>query len=1374
MKCNCNAQTRSRLAMRNQRRAGWLVAALLSGAATTNTVIADDQLRLPAAQASYNIPSGPLGRALSTYASSAGVILAFDPALTQGKTTDGLQGRYSLSNGFARLLEGTGLEVVADASGRHTLRRAVVATQPAVQGQGYPKKSEKPAITTKDVNVRAERFKQIGPLPGLMLSKEQIAGNIQSITAEQIKQSHSLSLSELMNTHLQSVNVNDYQGNPFQMDVTYRGFTASPQLGTPQGLSVFFDGIRVNEPFGDVVNWDLIPMNALAGMDVFPGSNPLFGLNTLGGALVVRSKSGFTDEGVEADILTGSFGRKQLQASGGWNNGTFGAFGAVNLFLEDGWRVNSPSKVNQAFGKLEWQGDRASLALSSLAVVTKLVGNGTLPVEMGRVDPTANFTSPDETQNRLSQWQLSGIFDVTDSFNITGQVYRRSSNRHSNTGDIIDDEAFSKSSFATRRAAPGETIVCGYVDSNGDKLPDYYVEQADATTGQPLTPWLTAYYAGQNPPDSLLDSGTFNQTLPGDFLALAQYVETQRTLPDFPYDPNTGGIIQYYTGTPAEVQSAYYIDSATGIMNVLVFKKPFNEASCTSSAIHLNGDYSKLYTNNPDGSPNYVLRDGRSGTSAGGYAGYIDGTPTAVITDSKIDQTASGASLQLNWNLDRHKFMVGASMDSSGAKYIGKQRLGLLDADRNVYSDPASLGEEFFAADHDVTINDFDGNSLTKSLYLSETWSPTDTLNFSFSGRYNHTATKNTLAPLQNNGGEITLTKAFLNHFADYAVCTGADPATCNHDLSHPEPNTRIALLPAETEKFTYRSFNPAFGMTWQATPRLNIYGNWGQGTRVPSVIELGCAYDDTPVIVGTDWHTGNPIYKPRSLAINNACTLPTALSGDPFLPQVKARTFEVGSRGKFSSLLEWNISAYRTNLYNDIYMVGVTPELSFFQDVGETRRQGVEFGLNGEYGRSDFRLNYSLTEATFQSNFKMISPNNSSRNVDERSKEYGMVAVNPGDFMPGIPLNNLNASWGYKLTPKWKMRLNMVAHGGSYVRGNENNDHAKGPGRSYVTSQYNPATQIWENVSVKEPDYTTNGRVPGYAVFNLSTSYDLGKGWSVNALVNNLLDKKYSTAGRLGLNPFAPSIHGLIGASGFNYNSSEWLGTQFTSIGAPRGVWVSLNYDFDASKKYDPPPSTISMTEPDRLIPEEAPLTEQELAVQRAISTTRSLPVLKNAAGGKLASGLSGASLSPAEKQVSDAIEAWRSAWQGGDSATYLGSYAESFADLEDANHQAWMQKKQMQFDHDKSPTVQLENLLVAAQGKRVTAIFTQKYASDTRHDVVRKALEFEQVGERWVITRELLLHAPRAQKPSLGRNAGNGLTNVNAMNTASNAEVK
>ena len=115
-----------------------------------------------------------------------------------------------------------------------------------------------------------------------------------------------------MNRALGSVYVNDIQNNPLQPDVNYRGYTASPLLGTPQGMSVYMDGVRLNQPFGDVVSWDLIPREAISTMTLMPGSNPVFGLNTLGGALAVRTKDGFTDPGYSVELNYGSNSRRQV------------------------------------------------------------------------------------------------------------------------------------------------------------------------------------------------------------------------------------------------------------------------------------------------------------------------------------------------------------------------------------------------------------------------------------------------------------------------------------------------------------------------------------------------------------------------------------------------------------------------------------------------------------------------------------------------------------------------------------------------------------------------------------------------------------------------------------------------------------------------------------------------------------------------------------------------------------------------------------------------------------------------------------------------------------------------------------------------------
>ena len=142
-----------------------------------------------------------------------------------------------------------------------------------------------------------------------------------------------------------SVSVNDAQNNPFQPDVQFRGFTASPLLGLPQGLSVYVTGIRFNEPFGDTVNWDLIPEGAVERMTLHSGSNAVYGLNTLGGAISLRTKTGFTAPGHTVEVAGGSWGRHWQEVTSGWNNGTVGYFVDLKSFYEDGWRDYSPTDV---------------------------------------------------------------------------------------------------------------------------------------------------------------------------------------------------------------------------------------------------------------------------------------------------------------------------------------------------------------------------------------------------------------------------------------------------------------------------------------------------------------------------------------------------------------------------------------------------------------------------------------------------------------------------------------------------------------------------------------------------------------------------------------------------------------------------------------------------------------------------------------------------------------------------------------------------------------------------------------------------------------------------------------------------------------------
>ena len=144
-----------------------------------------------------------------------------------------------------------------------------------------------------------------------------VPANVQIYTSKELGQQRQASIGEYLEQNPTSVTINSSQGNPHQADINFRGFTASPLVGTPQGLSVFQDGVRINEPFGDVVNWDLLPQSAIASIQLIPGSNPAFGLNTLGGALSVYTKSG------------GSYPGGSLEAYGGSFLNTFGGSGTV-------------------------------------------------------------------------------------------------------------------------------------------------------------------------------------------------------------------------------------------------------------------------------------------------------------------------------------------------------------------------------------------------------------------------------------------------------------------------------------------------------------------------------------------------------------------------------------------------------------------------------------------------------------------------------------------------------------------------------------------------------------------------------------------------------------------------------------------------------------------------------------------------------------------------------------------------------------------------------------------------------------------------------------------------------------------------------------
>ena len=246
------------------------------------------------------------------------------------------------------------------------------------------------------------------PLPGLELPQDRIAAPVQTATSTQIERSGALSIADFMSRRFGSVHVNDIQGNPFQPDVSYRGYTASPLLGTPQGLSVYVDGIRLNQPFGDIVSWDLMPRSAIASIALMPGSNPLFGLNTLGGAIAVRTKDGWSHPGSSLQLTAGSHGRAQAEVeSGGSNAIGLAWYGTANVFRDSGWRDDSPSRIGQLFVKLGWRSGTTQATLTASAASTDLHGNGLQDEQLLATRQASVYTRPDQTRNRAGLLSLA-------------------------------------------------------------------------------------------------------------------------------------------------------------------------------------------------------------------------------------------------------------------------------------------------------------------------------------------------------------------------------------------------------------------------------------------------------------------------------------------------------------------------------------------------------------------------------------------------------------------------------------------------------------------------------------------------------------------------------------------------------------------------------------------------------------------------------------------------------------------------------------------------------------------------------------------------------------------------------------------------------
>jgi iron complex outermembrane receptor protein len=317
---------------------------------------------------------------------------------------------------------------------------AAVALLPVVAAAQAPPGSEPvPAITLSPVEVIAT-----SPLPGVGIDRDKVPGTARSLGAENFARTASPYVTETLFQRIPDISLSDPNGNSAVQELSYRGFAASPLQGTPQGLAVYMSGIRLNEAFGDTVNWDLIPTNAISRADVWT-NNPVFGLNALGGAVSLQMKNGFNYQGFEAEIQGGSFGRRSAAAEYGGRFGDYAAYLAGQGVHDDGWRFKTPTDLARVFGDFGWRDDRTELHLITLAAASAAGTAAATPIQLLDRDIRSVYTTPQSTDNQAFLLGLNGKSALTSTWSLQGSAYVREFRQHHIDGNFADNERCSNS-----------------------------------------------------------------------------------------------------------------------------------------------------------------------------------------------------------------------------------------------------------------------------------------------------------------------------------------------------------------------------------------------------------------------------------------------------------------------------------------------------------------------------------------------------------------------------------------------------------------------------------------------------------------------------------------------------------------------------------------------------------------------------------------------------------------------------------------------------------------------------------------------------------------------------------------------------------------
>jgi iron complex outermembrane receptor protein len=344
----------------------------------------------------------------------------------------------------------------------------VIATTPAPAGPRRPARTA-PAPTRGTQQTPAQTAAPPAPSEPGVIDRDKFPSTTQTLTPQDFDPSKSVSVPDALMRVVPSVSIGDTAVNPFQPDVQYRGFLASPTVGAPQGLAIYQNGVRINEAFGDTVNWDFIPERAIRRLDVVP-SNPIFGLNAIGGAISIEMKNGFNYTGREIEGIVGSFGRRAVGAQFGAQKDNVAFYAAVDALNDNGWRQRSNSELRRIYTDVGVRGDDTEFHLNFTGASNRFGALASTPIELLNRSWSSVYTSPQTYQNQLAFLNATGSYRVSDTWTVKGNAYIRSFRQQHVDGNTSDVTPCDPGTFPGFLCFGDDTTLL--FGQNGNPVPD--------------------------------------------------------------------------------------------------------------------------------------------------------------------------------------------------------------------------------------------------------------------------------------------------------------------------------------------------------------------------------------------------------------------------------------------------------------------------------------------------------------------------------------------------------------------------------------------------------------------------------------------------------------------------------------------------------------------------------------------------------------------------------------------------------------------------------------------------------------------------------------------------------------------------------------